>query len=59
MLALQPEPLVTGRADANNHGAPTTGEKRFSLNLNANGYFNLGERITGSVLTTDTGKLTS
>ncbi len=59
VLAQQTEALVTGRLDANNHGSPSTGDKRFSLNLNANSPFNLGERITGSVLTTDTGKLTS
>lgn len=59
VLAQQPEALVTGRLDANNHGSPSTGEKRLSLNLNANSPFKLGERLTGSALTTDTGKLAS
>ncbi len=59
VLALLPEPPVTGRVDANNHGTPATGEKRLSVNLNANSFFKLGERVTASVLTTDTGKLTS
>jgi hemolysin activation/secretion protein len=59
VLVQQPEALVSGRADANNHGSPSTGEKRYGLNLNANSPFNLGERLTASALTTDTGKLTS
>jgi hemolysin activation/secretion protein len=59
VLAQQPEALVAGRVEANNHGSPSTGEKRLSLNLNANSPFNMGERLTGSALTTDTGKLTS
>lgn len=59
VLALQPDAPVSARVDANNHGTPATGEKRLSLNLNANSLFNLGERVTASVLTTDTGKLTS
>jgi hemolysin activation/secretion protein len=59
VLAQQPEALIAGRVDANNHGSPSTGEKRFSLNLDANSALNLGERLTASALTTDTGKLTS
>ena len=59
VLAQQPEALITGRLEANNHGSPSTGDKRYSLNLNANSPFNFGERITASALTTDTGKLTS
>ena len=59
VLALQPDEPVSARFDVNNHGSPSTGEKRFSLNLNANSLLNLGERLTASVLTTDTGNLTS
>lgn len=59
VLAQQAEALVSGRAEANNHGSPSTGEKRFSANLNANSAMNLGERLTASAMTTDTGKLTS
>lgn len=59
VLAQQAEDLVTGRLEANNHGSPSTGEKRLSLNLNANSYFNLGERITAGAMTTDTGNLAS
>jgi hemolysin activation/secretion protein len=59
VLAQQAEPLISGRAEANNHGSPSTGDKRLSVNLNANSPFHLGERITASVLTTDSGKLTS
>ena len=59
VLAQQPEALIAGRIEANNHGSPSTGEKRVSVNLNANSLFNLGERLTGTALTTDTGKLTS
>ena len=59
VLAQQPEALVTGRIEANNHGSPSTGEHRVSINLNANSALNLGERITASVMTTDTGNLTA
>ncbi len=59
VLIQQPEALVTGRVDLNNHGSPSTGDKRISVNLNANSALNLGERITASALTTDTGKLNS
>lgn len=59
VLALQPDAAVNGRLDANNHGTPATGEKRFSLNLTGNSLLNLGERITATALGTDTGKLTS
>ena len=59
VLAQQPEGLVSGRAEGSNHGSPSTGEKRYSVNLNANSPFHLGERISGGAMTTDTGKLTS
>jgi hemolysin activation/secretion protein len=59
VLAQQTEALVSGRLEVNNHGSPSTGEKRFSANLNANSPLHLGERLTASALTTDSGKLTS
>jgi len=59
VLAQQPEDLIAGRLEANNHGSPSTGEKRVSVNLTANSALNLGERITANVLTTETGNLTA
>ncbi len=59
VLVQQPENLVSGRLDINNHGSPATGEKRYGLNLNASSPFNLGERLTAGILGTDTGKLSS
>ena len=59
VLAQQAEDLVSGRLEANNHGSPSTGEQRVSVNLNANSPLNFGERLTASVLTTDGGKLTA
>lgn len=46
VLAQHPEDPVSGRLEANNHGAPATGEKRYGLTLNANSPFSLGERIS-------------
>jgi len=59
VLTQQPEALISGRLDANNHGSPSTGSNRVGLNLNANSPFNLGERISGGALVTNTGNLTS
>lgn len=59
VLAQQPEDLIAGRLEANNHGSPATGEKRLSVNLNANSALNLGERLTASAMTSDTGELTA
>lgn len=59
VLIQQPEDLVTGRLDADNHGLPSTGEKRFSVTLNANSALNLGERVTFNVLTSENRRITS
>jgi hemolysin activation/secretion protein len=59
VLTQQPEPLISGRLDANNEGSPSTGSNRIGLSLNANSPFNLGERISANVLLTNTGNLTS
>ena len=59
VLAQQPEEATSGRFELNNHGSPSTGGKRQSLNVNANSPFHLGERITASVMNTDTNKLIS
>lgn len=53
MLAQQPEELVGGRLEFSNYGSPSTGGKRLSVNLNANSPFHLGERITATLMTTD------
>ena len=53
VLIQQPEDLITGRLAADNHGLPSTGEKRFGLTLNANSPLNLGERVAFNVLTTE------
>jgi hemolysin activation/secretion protein len=59
VLAQQPDDLITGRLEANNHGAPSTGEKRYSLTLNANSPFHLGERISFNALTSENRDLIS
>lgn len=59
VLAQRPEPWVTGRMDINNHGSPSTGEKRLGLALNANSPMNLGERLSFNAITTETSNLTS
>lgn len=59
VLAQQPEDLIAGRVELNNHGAPSTGEKRLSVNLNANSALNLGERLTASAMTSEDGNLVS
>jgi hemolysin activation/secretion protein len=57
VLNLTPENFVTGRLEANNHGAPSTGEYRTGVTLNGNSLFNRGERITFNALTSDTNGL--
>ncbi len=46
VLALQTEDLISGRLESNNHGAPSTGVRRYGITANANSFFNLGERIS-------------
>ena len=50
VLAQQIEDLVSGRVEVNNHGSPSTGEKRYGLTLNAGSPFNLGERVSFNAL---------
>ena len=57
VLAQTPEAAVTGRWEANNHGAPSTGTNRAGLTANANSYFGLGERITAYAMGSDTSML--
>lgn len=59
VIARQPEAPVTGRVEANNHGAPSTGEKRYGLTLNANSPFNLGERVSFNALASENRNLAS
>ena len=57
VLAMEPDALISGRLDANNHGALSTGEYRVGLSLNGNSLFNRGERITFNTMTSDTSGL--
>lgn len=59
VLAQKPDEAVNGRVEVNNHGSPSTGDKRLSVNLIANSPLNLGDRLTASFLTTDINKLRS
>jgi hemolysin activation/secretion protein len=59
VIAQKPDELITGRLDANNHGLPSTGEKRYGLTLNANSPFTLGERVSLNALTSENRDLTS
>lgn len=59
VLAQQSEPLIAGRIDANNHGLPSTGERRYGIALNANSPFNLGERVSFNALSSENRGLTS
>lgn len=53
VLAQTPDEFLTGRLDVNNHGAPSTGEKRYGLTLTAGSLFNLGERINLNAMASD------
>jgi hemolysin activation/secretion protein len=59
VLAQKTEDALSGRIELNNHGSPSTGEKRISANLIANSPLALGDRFIGTALTTDTGKIRS
>lgn len=59
VLTQTPEALMTGRLDVSNHGSPSTGEKRVGLSLTGNSPWNLGDRLSANVLTTETGNLAS
>ena len=53
VLTQQADELLSGRLEANNHGAPSTGERRLGLTLNANSLFKQGERISLVALTSE------
>jgi hemolysin activation/secretion protein len=57
VLNLTVESQLTGRLEANNHGAPSTGENRVGLTVFGNSLFNRGERVTLNVLNSDTNGL--
>ena len=53
VLTQKSDELLSGRLEANNHGAPSTGERRLGLTLNANSLFKQGERISLIALTSE------
>lgn len=59
ILVQQTENLFSGRFEINNHGLPSTGEKRFGATLFASSPFNLGERVSFNALTSEGRGLTS
>lgn len=59
VIAQKVEDAYSARIDLNNHGSPSTGEKRIGLTLIANSPFAQGERFTGNILTTETRNLAS
>ena len=59
VLIQQAENLVSGRLEANNHGLPSTGEKRYGIALNAASLLNLGDRFSFNALTSENRRLTS
>lgn len=59
VLALKPEATLGGRFEANNHGLPSTGEKRYGLSFFANSPFTFGERLTFNALTSENRNLKS
>ncbi len=59
ILVQQSENLLSGRFEINNHGLPSTGEKRFGVTLFASSPFNLGERVSFNALTSEGRGLTS
>lgn len=59
VLAQTPDDLLSGRIEANNHGAPSTGVQRIGITLNGASPFNRGERISLMALGSANGGLTS
>jgi hemolysin activation/secretion protein len=57
VLLQKPERLFTGRVGLDNHGLPATGEYRLGINAALNSPLHLGDRLTGNVVTSNTGKL--
>lgn len=59
VLALKPDEALSGRAELNNWGLPSTGQKRVGVTLDANSPFGLGERVSFSALSSENRNLTS
>ena len=59
VLTLKPDEMLTGRVELNNHGAPSTGEKRLGLTFNGASPFHLGERISFNAITSEQSLLNS
>jgi hemolysin activation/secretion protein len=59
ILAQTAESLLSGRIDLNNHGAPSTGEKRLGVAVNAVSPFNMGEKINANILDSEKGGIVS
>lgn len=57
VLVQRATPLFTGRATLDNHGLPTTGEYRLGVSAALNSPLNLGDRLAGSVMLSNTGNL--
>ena len=57
VLNFTTEEFVTGRLEANNQGATSTGVNRLGVTLNGNSLLGRGERIIFNALTTDTSGL--
>lgn len=59
VLALKADDALNGRAELNNHGLPSTGQKRLGVSFDANSPFGLGERLSFSALSSENRNLTS
>ena len=59
VLTLKPDEMLSGRVELNNHGAPSTGEKRLGLTVNGASPFHLGERISFNAITSEQSLLNS
>jgi hemolysin activation/secretion protein len=57
VLMHQPQPLLAGRINVDNHGLPATGEYRLGLNAALNSPLHRGDRLTGNVVLSNTGNL--
>jgi hemolysin activation/secretion protein len=59
VLVMQPDELISGRLDTNNHGASSTGIWRYGFALSANSFFSRGERISANFLSSENRNLIS
>ncbi|MEY2634001.1 MAG: hypothetical protein RIR00_2655 [Pseudomonadota bacterium] len=59
VLVQKEDTAANGKLEANNHGLPSTGEKRMGLTLSGNSPFGRGERISFNAMTSETRGLTS